>query len=316
LLAKLPQDDYPAINSRLFFQIWFTFVADKGVSSLRDLFHQLNHTGTAVNLSTFSKASKHRGFQLFNQVYLSLLNTIRKSSHTSDITICPFDSTVITLTSKLFWAESYHQVKLLTSINQETQATSEPVIHFGQDHDVTFGDKVISMLPEQGVAVGDRGFGSRDLIGEFIRSESLFVIRISRNWKLTETGSIKIGDHLCRVVCFCDVESQTEYRLATNIPEEMMSNQEIGEIYRQRWAIEVLWKFLKMHLKLDKLATKNINGVTIQIYMALIVYLLLLLVEVPKIYGVKLLDKLRFLQIAIRQEPNFVRWMNCFASAP
>jgi IS4 transposase len=35
-----------------------------------------------------------------------------------------------------------------------------------------------------------------------------------------------------------------------------MSDEEITEGYRQRWAIEILWKFLKMHLKLDRLMTK------------------------------------------------------------
>ncbi|MFY7883436.1 MAG: transposase [Dolichospermum sp.] len=42
-----------------------------------------------------------------------------------------------------------------------------------------------------------------------------------------------------------------------------MSNEEIAEGYRQRWAIEILWKFLKMHLKLDRLITKNVKGITI-----------------------------------------------------
>ena len=75
-----------------------------------------------------------------------------------------------------------------------------------------------------------------------------------------------------RVVWFCDVESQTEYRLATNVNQ--MSNEEVSDTYRQCWQIEVLWKFLKMHLKLDRLITKNVNGVRLQIYMALIGYLI------------------------------------------
>jgi IS4 transposase len=60
-----------------------------------------------------------------------------------------------------------------------------------------------------------------------------------------------------------------------------MTNEEVSEIYRNRWQIEILWKFLKMHLKLDRLITKNINGVTIQIYMVLIAYLILQLMEIP-----------------------------------
>ena len=52
-----------------------------------------------------------------------------------------------------------------------------------------------------------------------------------------------------------------------------MSNEEIAEAYRR--AIEVLWKFLKTHLKLDKMMSKNLNGITMQIDAILIVYLLL-----------------------------------------
>jgi IS4 transposase len=40
-----------------------------------------------------------------------------------------------------------------------------------------------------------------------------------------------------------------------------MSDEEIKEVYRMRWKIELLWKALKMHLKLDRMITKNENGV-------------------------------------------------------
>ena len=66
-----------------------------------------------------------------------------------------------------------------------------------------------------------------------------------------------------------------------------MSNEEIGEAYRQRWAIEVLWKFLKMNLKLGKMMSKNLHGITIQIYVILIVYLILQLLKVRQMYGSK-----------------------------
>ncbi|NCS19447.1 MAG: transposase [Microcystis aeruginosa G11-06] len=57
-----------------------------------------------------------------------------------------------------------------------------------------------------------------------------------------------------KVVAFCDLESQTEFRLATDFSleeEGAVSNEEVAEIYIERWQIELLWKFLKMHLKLD-----------------------------------------------------------------
>ncbi|EAM49661.1 hypothetical protein CwatDRAFT_1958 [Crocosphaera watsonii WH 8501] len=99
--------------------------------------------------------------------------------------------------------------------------------------------------------------------------------------------------------------------MATNLPfdgEEGVSNEEIAEIYVQRWQIELLWKFLKMHLKLDRLMTKNEKGIRIQIYSCLIAYLILQLIEIPQEFGEKILDKLRYLQAYMCQEISYVHW--------
>ena len=132
------------------------------------------------------------------------------------------------------------------------------------------------------------------------QTKTLFVVRIKNNMKT------ELEHERYRVVWFCDLESRTEFRLATNV--EQMSNEEVGEVYRHRWQIEVLWKFLKMHLKLDKLITKNVNGVTIQIYMVLIAYLILQLIEIPVFYGRQLLDKLRYLQLELSRRCSMVHW--------
>ena len=57
---------------------------------------------------------------------------------------------------------------------------------------------------------------------------------------------------------------------------------------------ELLWKFLKMHLKLDKLMTKSVNGITIQIYSCLIAYIILRLTDIAPELGNTILDKLRY----------------------
>jgi len=130
-----------------------------------------------------------------------------------------------------------------------------------------------------------------------------------------ENGLIKVGSSddakAYRVVNFCDLETKTEFRLVTNLPadgEAAISDDEIRDIYRLRWAVELLWKFLKMHLKLDKLITKNINGITIQIYVSLIAYLILQLSSIPQQWGDKLLDKIRYLQACMCQKISFVHW--------
>ena len=162
--------------------------------------------------------------------------------------------------SQLFWRQGYRQVKLITTLNQDTKFTGQLIISPGQAHEINFGEDVMKMLPENGVAVGDRGFCSHKLFAQFIANDPLFIIRIKSHWKWDENYRIMTKCGPVRVVCFSSIENKVDDYLATHIPEEVMSNKEIAEAYRQRWAIEVLWKFLKMHLKLDKMMSKNLNG--------------------------------------------------------
>ncbi len=64
------------------------------------------------------------------------------------------------------------------------------------------------------------------------------------------------------MINFCDLETKVEFWLVTNLPadgEAAVTDEDIRDIYCCRWGVELLWKFLKMHLKLDKLITKNAN---------------------------------------------------------
>ena len=44
-----------------------------------------------------------------------------------------------------------------------------------------------------------------------------------------------------------------------------LPDEEVAELYQQRWGIEDLWKFLKIYLSLDQLITKSVNGIGKQI---------------------------------------------------
>ena len=267
---------------------------------MRDLFYRLNHAGISVDISTFSKACKNRQDQHFCRIYTQLIEQVKRQKSAAAQILFPIDSTVVTLTSKLFWLQGYHQVKLLNGINLEQGNPSECLINFGQGHDAKFADSIHTMIPENGLGIMDRGFASWKFLDQMSLTNTKFVVRIKNNMKT------ELDHNRYRVVCFCDLESRSEFRLATNVDE--VSNEEVSNMYRYRWQIEVLWKFLKMHLKLDQLITKNVNGVTIQIYMALIAYLILLLIKIPEFYGHKLLDKFRYLQLELSRHCSIVHW--------
>jgi putative transposase len=319
ILKPLPTNDYPVLNTRLFVSCWLGYALDKSLTSMRDLFKRLNNTGFDVDISSFSKASKHRSQEVFLKIYGWLICQAQKNYSSDRYAICPIDSTVITLTSKLLWSAGFSQVKLVSGLNLLSGVMSDNLVNFGCDHDYNYGKKMVEALPSNGVAVMDRGFASLKFLAQMTDANQYFVLRISKQYKLvfdenSELVKVGTGDHSSyyRVVNFCDLQTQEEYRLVTNLPSAgagAVSNEEIGEIYRCRWGIELLWKFLKMHLKLDELITKNVNGIAIQIYATLIAYLILKLIEIPSEWGNKLLDKLRYLQACMCQQISHIHWM-------
>ena len=230
----------------------------------------------------------------------------------------PIDSTIVTLTSKLFWRNDIHQVKLFCGLDTITSEVGGIFIHFGQGHDHKHGNQTVNLIPEKSIGVMDRGFASSSQISNLTSQKNQsFVLRLKNNvtLKMMENGNCKVFKERreieIRVVAFCDLETQSEFRLATNIEaqgDSGINNQNIAKIYQKRWQIELLWKFLKMHLKLDRFMTKNENGVRIQIYTCLIAYLIIQLIDIPKEFGQSSLDKIRYLQGYMCQHISYVHW--------
>jgi hypothetical protein len=319
ILKPLPKNDYPALDTFKFLSCWIGFALDKSIVSMRDLCNRMVLQGINVNLSTFSKASKIRETSPFEKIIIELnKRLVAKKGIENARALFPIDSTIISLTSKLLWSEGWHQVKLFCGLNSITAEVGGIIIHFGQGHDSKEGGKTIKAIPVNGVGVMDRGFASNQRIKALLEiTDKHFVLRVKNNitLEMLDNGKCILGKNKrqieVRVVAFCDLESKTEFRLATDLPvegENAVSNEEVGEIYIQRWQIELLWKFLKMHLKLDNLITKNENGIRIQIYSCIIAYLTLQLIDIEEEFGKSLLDKLRYLQSFMCQHTSYVHW--------
>lgn len=67
-------------------------------------------------------------------------------------------------------------------------------------------------------------------------------------------------------------DNQGLLELVTN--DFTRSAQEIAHLYKQRWQIELFFKWIKQHLKIKRFIGQNPNAVRIQVLSALIVYLL------------------------------------------
>ncbi|MBE9194486.1 IS4 family transposase [Synechocystis sp. LEGE 06083] len=320
-LSNFPKDDYPLLDTFKFVSIWLGLVLDQSQTSMRSMFKRLNLRGETVDISTFSKASKKRDVGVFREMIFSLKKELSKKKEIKhgELEIFPLDSTIVSITSKLMWNLGFHQVKLFSGINLSTGEPGGIVIHFGQGHDNKYGNETIEETPENGVAVMDRGFCDLKRIKRLQKENSKYhVLRMKNNINLEKlandnymvgTGKNKIES---RVVMF--THDNLEFRLVTNLPIksteiEGVNDEEIAEIYKKRWQIELLWKFLKMHLKLNRLIAKNENAIAIQIYTCIIAYLILKLLVIPKEAGTTMLDKLRYLQAFMCEKISYVHWL-------
>ena len=114
LLKLLPQNDYPVLDSQLFVLIWIHFILDARVSTMRGLFFFLNHLGFDVKISTFSKACKHRSTEPFQRILKGLQQRLQNRDKGEFQHLFPLDSTIITLTSKLFWQHKIYLDRIIT----------------------------------------------------------------------------------------------------------------------------------------------------------------------------------------------------------
>jgi len=68
----------------------------------------------------------------------------------------------------------------------------------------------------------------------------------------------------------------------------------IAAFYKQRWEIELFFKFIKQNLNVKHLVSRNINGIKVMIYMTMILAILILAYKkLNKIIGYKI-AKLKF----------------------
>lgn len=96
------------------------------------------------------------------------------------------------------------------------------------------------------------------------------------------------GPREFRVVGVYNEETGEYHRYVTDLPAEDFSPEEIAEMYRLRWEIELLFKLLKSFCHLDHVDTKDPNALRTHIYASLIAATVLhaLLVSAAKGAGV------------------------------
>ena len=102
-------------------------------------------------------------------------------------------------------------------------------------------------------------------------------------------------DETFRLVRFIDKESGKEYSFLTNahhFPAEV-----ITRLYKERWQVELFFKWIKQHLKVKSFVGTSISAVQTQLWIALCAYLLLAFLKFMSRLELSLFDILRKLQL-------------------
>lgn len=138
--------------------------------------------------------------------------------------------------------------------------------------------------------------------------------------EFTEYNSYRKYPEKLRLVKFYDEEQGREFAFLTNAFH--LTVPEIANLYKNRWQIELFFKWLKQHLKIKKFWGTTENAVRIQISSAIIAYCLVAIVqhdlqlkrstyEVLQILSISLMDKTPLIDLFERTDFNNVKELYC-----
>lgn len=206
------------------------------------------------------------------------------------------DSTEIRLPENLcdwaFISKGHNAVKMHTRlivVSPDVAFPDKIVPSTGTVSDFESSDALIEEA--NSTYVMDRGYPSRKNLMDWQEKQISFVVRITKALRLytleeyeqTHPSVIQdakvlygISNIPVRYIEFVD-EKERSYRILTTRFD--LTAQQVMDIYRNRWVIELFFKWIKQHLKLTKIWSTKPQGIWNQMYLALIAYGLSLIVK-------------------------------------
>ncbi len=120
--------------------------------------------------------------------------------------------------------------------------------------------------------------------------------------RLNSEHGLAIYSDTLRRVHYRDPETGTEYVFLSNRFD--LSALAIADLYRQRWQIELFFKWVKQNLKIKTFYGTSRNAVLIQIWTALIAYLLLIWLKIKSTINLGILELTRLIQTTLMEHRN------------
>jgi hypothetical protein len=296
---------------------------------LRTQSSKLYHLGfrSPVARNTLANANATRDWRIYCDFAQSLIGTARRL-YADEVfgldlkdTVYALDATTIDLCLSVFpWApfrSTKAAIKLHTLLDLRGNIPSFIFISDGKLHDVNILDQLV---PEPGaIYVMDRGYIDFDRLGRFHEAGSFFVIRAKTNLRAERRYSHAV-DKSTGLVCDQTVTLTGFYshkgfpaplrRIRFKDPETgkrlvFLSNHfalpalTITKLYRQRWQIELFFKWIKQHLRIKAFFGTTENAVKAQIWIAVSVYVLVAIVKKRLQLSASLYEILQILSLSM-----------------
>ena len=302
---------------------------------------KLYHMGILGNPTrgNISNANQKRDWRIYAEFAQILISEARKLyqeeqpfSVDLDNTVYALDSSTIDLCLSLFpWAKfrkTKGAVKIHTLLDVRGSIPSCIFITDGSVHDVNILDKLVY---EPGAYyIMDRAYIDFKRLHKIHQSLCFFVTRAKKNFDYRRLYSAPVDDtsSVCsdqtiktdgnkakdnypeklRRIRFYDNETDKYFVFLTNnfeLPATI-----IGELYKNRWKIELFFKWIKQHLKIKKFFGNSMNAVKTQIWIAISVYVIVAIIKKKHRIEASLYTMLQVLSISLFEKIELTELLN------
>jgi transposase len=304
---------------------------------LRSVSGKLYHMGLRgkVSRTTLADANESHDWRIFADLAQVLIGIARPLyAHDPigvelDQSLYALDSTTIDLCLSLFpWAKfRKHKaaVKMHTLLDLHGNIPTFIRVTSGDVHDVNILDEI---MPEPGAFyVMDRGYIDFQRLFVFTLSSAFFVVRTKSNVLLqrryshlvdkstgvrsdqtvvlTSFASASAYPDALRRVSYLEVETNTRLKFLTN--NFTLSALTIAQIYKQRWQVELFFKWIKQHLRIKAFYGTSENAVKTQIWIAVSVYVMVAIVRKRLGLEASLYQILQILSVTLFEKTPILR---------
>jgi hypothetical protein len=272
-----------------------------GLTAQRSKWYHLG-MGTGLSKSNLAYANENRDWRIFAGFAHSLIEDAKIiCKNNADVLpnikgkVYSIDSSTVHLCLSIFWWAKYRQnkgaIKLHTQFDVKANIPTFIDVTDGLSHDLNFLDNLVY---EPGAFyIADKAYIDFRRLYMILKADAFFVTRAKENMnfrrlysaKVNRTKGVKCDQTIMlnnyysvkeypekiRRIKFFDKETGNEFEFITN--NFKLSALNIALLYKNRWSVELFFKWIKQHLRIKSFWGYSENAVRIQIYSAIIAYL-------------------------------------------